>query len=415
MTKQQLKQNQTGISHFLLPVIVVIIVIAIGVFVFTRLGNKDTGTPFDPNQAARDEADLRAKLASGGSIDEWKVGCSGSGKVNMTHKPMNTSDLSLIHPIGILAGAHVTPIDHLYFYSKGNTQRDANPVYAMADGFIVADDLQERGQTLNNGKLATGAIKIVVQHNCTTVSYYDLMTSLDPEIASKLQAGDKRVAVKGGQEIGRVGGQSLDTAIYNLDKKLTGFINPGTYSGEPWKIYTDDFFAYFSGSNKSDMLALNPRKVEPYGGKIDYDIEGKLIGNWYEVGTNGYAGPVNSERKNIGDSGYFSGHFSITPDVALPALTNVSFGSFEGKPQQFTAPANSPNPTNVDANTGIVKYELTPYKQPTLSVRTPDNTVKGTVLFQLIDGGKKLKLEAFPGKNASQVSTFTGAAKMYER
>lgn len=135
----------------------------------------------------------------------------------------------------------MTPIDHLYFYSKGNTKRDANPVYAMADGFIVGDDIEERGQKLKDGKLDKGAIQIIVQHNCSTFSYYDLMTSLDPGIAAKLEKGEKRVAIKAGQVIGRVGGQSLDTAIFNADMKLTGFINPSSYSGEPWKIHVDDF------------------------------------------------------------------------------------------------------------------------------------------------------------------------------
>ncbi|MCH8908147.1 MAG: hypothetical protein IH840_13745 [Candidatus Heimdallarchaeota archaeon] len=32
------------------------------------------------------------------------------------------------------------------------------------------------------------------------------------------------------------------------------------------------------------MLEKNPRTVEPFGGKIDYDIDGRLIGNWYLQG-----------------------------------------------------------------------------------------------------------------------------------
>ncbi len=147
--------------------VVILLVAAIGLFALTR--NKETNDKPDPSQqAAKDEAALKAKLAAGGSVDEWKIQCSGSGPVAMTHTPMDVKDVSLIHPIGLLAAAHVTPIDHLYFYSKGTTQRDANPVYAMADGYIVSDDLKERGQTLVDGKVATGAIKIVVQHNCST-------------------------------------------------------------------------------------------------------------------------------------------------------------------------------------------------------------------------------------------------------
>jgi len=74
-----------------------------------------------------------------------------------------------------------------------------------------------------------------------------------------------------------------------------------------------------------------------------------------------------------------------------------------------------PDPATVGTDSGIVKYKLTPYKQPTLSVRTPDTTVKGTALFQVIDSGKHLKMEAFPGKSAAQANAFTSAAKTYER
>lgn len=413
-----MNRRQAGLAHFIIPGVILLVLIAVGWFTYSKVaGGKNTDNrPDSAQQKLNDEAALKAKLAAGGSLDSWKTQCSGSGPVQMQHTPMDANDVSLIEPIGMLAAAHVTPIDHLYFYSKGMTKRDANPVYAMADGYIVDDDLAERGQTLHDGKLDSGAIRIVVQHTCTFYSYYDLMTSLDPGIAQKLAAGDKHIAIKAGQVIGRIGGQSLDTAIYNLDLKLPGFIKPGTYSGEPWKIHTDDFFKYFSGTNLSSMLALNPRKIEPYGGKIDYDIADTLRGNWFEVGTNGYAGPTNLDRsKSIGDSGYFSGHLSISLDAVTPSKINLSFGNYQGKPQQFTALSTTPDPANVKADSGLVKYELTTYKQPTLAPTTADTSVKGTVLFQVTDNGTHLKMEAFPGKTASQATAFTSAVKTYER
>ena len=411
-------KNQAGFSHILLPLIIILLVIGVSGFAYTRMKNKNTENKPDASaQAAKDQAALEAKLAAGGSVEEWKIQCSGQGPVMMTHTPMDVKDVSLIEPMGLLAAAHVTPIDHLYFYSKGTTKRDANPVYAMADGYIVYNELKERGQTPDkNGSVPTGALTIGVQYNCSTYSYYDLMTNLDPAIVAKLQNGEKHIPIKAGQIIGRVGGQSLDVAIFNFDQKLTGFVNPGTYSGEPRKIYVADFFKYYTGTNLSSMLALNPRKVEPYGGKIDYDIAGKLRGNWFAVGTNGYGGPKDLQRTNsIGDTGYFSGHFSIAPDAVYVNKLNLSFGDYQGKPQQFTALSSSPDPANVDASSGIVKYELTPYAQPTLSPVAANTTVKGVALLQITDGGKHLKMEAFPGKNASQVSGFTSAAKIYER
>ena len=76
---------------------------------------------------------------------------------------------------------------------------------------------------------------------------------------------------------------------------------------------------------------------------------------------------------------------------------------------------------------GLVKYELVDfdYKDETGAYwnrmnyakglkAANSNEVKGTVLVQLLQA-RKLKLEIFPGKKASEVSGFTGSAKIYER
>ena len=58
----------------------------------------------------------------------WKAGCKHDNRVTMTHSPMDLPDVATVTPIGLTAGAHVTPIDHLYFYPKAQ-ERDAAPVY----------------------------------------------------------------------------------------------------------------------------------------------------------------------------------------------------------------------------------------------------------------------------------------------
>lgn len=85
-----------------MPFVLLVIVAAVTVFAYTRI-NKATSNVLDPTvQRARDEADLKSKLSSGGSIEDYKIGCSGSGQVMMKHTPMDTSDLSLIQPVGML-------------------------------------------------------------------------------------------------------------------------------------------------------------------------------------------------------------------------------------------------------------------------------------------------------------------------
>lgn len=343
----------------------------------------------------------------------WQAGCSGKDRVSMTHIPMNMDDVREIDPIGLTAGSHVTPIDHLYFYPK-ESPRDKYPVYAMADGTIV--EIQARNVNVSSGEQRPPEYRIVIQHSCQTISYFDLVTKLDPSIAAKVgslssNGWSGRIAVKGGQEIGRIGGQSLDTAIYNMDLTLKGFIHPDMYAGEPWKIHTDDFFSYFDSSLKDAMLAKNPRTVEPRSGKIDYDLAGKLRGNWFKTGTGGYTG---DDSKKVGDGsgrGYWSGHLAFFYNAFKPSQINISIGEFEnGQPEAFAVSGNTPDPANVDTSSGVVKYELLQITQN----GTLGNTVRGVILVQ-VEAGEKLKVEIFPGKTANQVSGFTSAAVSYER
>ncbi|MDB5182809.1 MAG: hypothetical protein JWO47_593 [Candidatus Saccharibacteria bacterium] len=406
-----LHKNQRG-SH-VVAIVLVIVVLAAIVGVGSRVMSKSKHN-VQPGGGRQEVASQ-----SGGSLESWKNKCSGSGPVTMDNSPMKLSDVSYIVPTGLLAGAHVTPIDHLYFYPKDMTNRDAAPVYATHDGYIV--DYENRGSQLQNGKAASGALRIVVQYTCSFYSYYDLLTSLDPTIAGALEKGDKHYAIKAGQEIGRVGAQSLDTAVYNLDLTLPGFVKPDSYTAEPWKVHTDDYFKYFKDPVLSQMLALNPRKVAPYGGKIDYDVAGKLSGNWFLEGTNGYAGPTGSDRTVVDGSskGYYGGHFSIAPDAVDPAIINVSFGDYNGKATQFTAKSPLPNPANVGTADGIVKYDLVHYTQPSAQTKAGSlsyqtQPVEAVVLMQVLDGNK-MKMEYFTGKTSADVSTFTSAAKTFTR
>ncbi len=402
--KNLTKLNQQGIAHVFLVFLVLVVVGCIG---------------FAGWQVFRTN---RNKVRVGDPVNQLKTvlnNCKGNGPVTMTHMPMDMKDVNAVIPIGALAGAHVTPIDHLYFYPKDMRNRDAAPVYAMADGYIVS--MQERTQNVDAGTSQKAEYRIEIQHNCDVVSYFDLLTSLDGSIKDKLKPGGQmHVPVKAGQVIGRVGAQSLDTAIYNYSMKLKGFVNPDSYNAEPWKIHTDDFFKYFEGNLKEQMLAKNVRKAEPRGGKIDYDIAGKLVGNWFEIGTNGYAGAKEFQNGNNpgGGKGYWNGHFSITPDVVDPTVTDISFGYYDGRAQQFSAKDGSPDPATISSADGVMKYELvqfiSPSPSPTGSVMQRQQTVRGVVLLEVMDGNK-LKMEAFPGKTALQVSGFTTAAKTYTR
>ncbi|HSX52971.1 MAG TPA: hypothetical protein VLF90_01205 [Patescibacteria group bacterium] len=402
------KLDQKGF-HIVEIIIVLVVLGAIGMVgwrVMAKHKNSQSSNSSVPGQNS-----------GNGQLGLIKAGCKGSGPIQLTHEPMDMSDVSTVLPIGTLAGAHVTPIDHLYFYPKDMTNRDAAPVYAMGDGYIVSYEV--RTQKVDTGAAQKPEYQLVFQHNCSIFTYFDLLTSLDPGLAKQINdkgGKDLHIAVKSGQVVGRVGAQSLDTAVYNFDMTLKGFVNPDSYKTELYKLHTDDFFKYFKDPMKSEMLAKNPRTFEPRGGKIDYDIDGKLIGNWFQTGTNGYAGAGQRVVDSSGQ-GYWSSHLAIVPDAIHQGVTDISFGDYQGKATQFNAIAGSPDPASIGQANGMVKYELTGYapsSSPTGGVAMTSTQVMGTVLFQLT-GTRKLTMEAFPGKTAEQVSAFTSAAKTYVR
>lgn len=407
-------------------VILLIGIVTIGIFAFFAIqpflpekqsGSKSVLEMF--NQTGKyDPLDLRSA---------WSQGrCQGEGMVKFGTLPMKAEDFSVYLPYGLVTDAHVTPIDHGYFSpTVFNSPRDTYEVRAIADGVIV--QIGSRSKVIgdqNHNQAKATEYRLDIEHTCDLYSYFDLITSLAPEIKAEFDKSGKeywsgRIPIKEGQVIGRIGGQTLDFAVYNNTLRLS-FINPKHYEREAWKIHTDDPFKYFEEPAKSILISKNARKAEPIAGKIDYDIDGKLIGNWFQEGTNGYAGK-NMDR-------YWDGHFSIAYDYIDPTQIRFSIGNYDGKAAQFGVKGNSPDPTKIDKSSGIVKYELMQYeyydnstgvrwnvmepvKEPT-SRNT--NEFRGTALLQLLED-RKLKLEVFPGKPASQVSGFTPKARIYER
>lgn len=346
--------------------------------------------------------------------------CSGTGSGTLTALPMNQDDFAFIVPYGLVIGAHVTPIDHQYYSpTVFNSPRDTYPVYAMANAHIV--DIQSRA----SGRGVE--YRMVFTMSCTFFYYYDLVTSLAPDIKTEYDSNKNSqgyasvdIPVKAGQEIGKIGGQTLDFAVWDTTKPLSGFVNPESYETELWKIYTADPLDYVTQDIREVMIAKYLRTAEPISGKIDHDIDGRLIGNWFLEGTDGYAG--------AGEGNYWTSHLSIAPEHLDPTAYIVSFGNYQGEAEQFSIPRDSASPSEVSTATGLVKYELRDWEYlkengkgwdrdslaKNLKLNNSKNSGQGCVLFELIED-QKLKMEAFPGKKCSQVKKFTSAAKFYTR
>jgi len=329
---------------------------------------------------------------------------------------MRIEDIGRIEPYGVMIDAHVIPTSHGYISPiVFNSPRDAYPAYAIGDGVIV--NVSHRGQFVgdnNNQGRVTDEYQMYFEHSCTFYSYYDLLTSLSPEIEAyvgKLTGFDQkqvRIPVKAGQLVGRIGGQTVDFAVWNFKKEPAYFANPKSYTEGEDRFFLEDMFTYFQEPLKSQLLAKNVRVAEPRSGKVAYDIEGKLVGNWFREGSNGFQGPPGIQNQ-LGRR-YWDGHLSISYDFIDPTQIKFSIGNFNGKVAQFSVVGNSPDPATIGVESGLIKYELISATSP----NTPSGLFMGTVLLELTKPAK-LKLEIFPNQKSDEISGFTTSALIYER
>ena len=389
--------KQSGFSHIIIIVLIVVAIVGFACFAGWKLYQ---------------DAHKSNNLANGK--------CSGTGTQTLTNAPMKPADIGVILPYGdVFPGGHVTPVDHQYYYQANQSvPADTYNVYAPGDGQI--SDIQNRTQAVGDQNASGNSqpinqYRIVISYSCTFLSYYDLLTSIQPDI----KVGAK---VTAGQVVGKIGGQSLDFAVWDTTKNLSGLAVPAAYVGEAWKIHTVPPLDYFSDSVKQQILPYYERTAAPRDGKLDYDVVGKAVGNWFLQGSGGYSGPADSAKSPT----YYRSHLSLAPDYLDPTTLVFSIGDYQGQALAFGIKGNGPDPATIGVSDTPTSYELvdnsyvtadgTEWRGMTLAPVTvrQGNVVKATALIQLTDANT-LKEEIFVGKTASQVTAFDGSARNYTR
>ncbi len=383
------------------------------------------------NQRGQQRQGNQSSTRADGTLDLamlWSQGrAKGNGPVRFTHSPMRLADIEQLSPYGLMVGGHVCPIDHGYFYPKSLKPGQSHfDVMSPADGFIVVIGHRTQLQGSTDRGREYDDYALTIEHSGTFYTQYDLLTQLDTAILEQLDASVRerfarkqmgpsinvRIPVQGGQVIGKIGGRSLDFGVTNTEVKLTGFLTPKLYGHYAWRIHIVDPFDYFDEPLRSQLLELNYRKTKPYFGKIDYDIDGKLVGNWFLEGSGGYPGDRRDPR------GYWMGHLAFAYHAIESSMVIVSIGDFDGQPKQFAVQSNAPDPAIIALKDGLVKYALVyaPFNSNGTRIELPPRMrgVQGVLLAQLVDD-RKLRIEAFPGKSAAQVQSFTAGAKTFER
>ncbi len=388
--------------------------------------NKDDSQSFSLEKKNKDGSSIKLPQILYNYKNSWGRHCEGSGPVLFTNSPMNMDDIAYLTPYGQVTGAHITPIDHLYFEPlERSLGPDIYEVRAIQDGIIY--DIGKREISTDTGvKKDFADWRLDIAHNCTFTSYFDLMTSVSPEIEKAyedIKSGLQfdGLIIEAGQLLGYVGGQTLDFGVYDYEIVLPGFITPDLYNYEYWKVHTVDPFEYFPDEISEKLLKKMIRTIEPQAGKIDYDVDGTLSGNWFEQGTNGYAG------KN--PQNYWIGHLSIAPHEMNPSYWRVGIGHLSVDDNVFLIQGNT-EPVNVTVNSGVVFYELyhsrvykndynaewwkEPKKEKDVYGVQYLGDSKGIIMFQMIEN-RLLKSEVFIGKSKTDNVDFTSNAKLYVR
>lgn len=339
------------------------------------------------------------------------------GKVYFTHAPIDLSGVKWFISMG---EPNVLPKDHGGFVLKAPYVFPADvPVFAVADGVIILASYGTRtvpsipdapeslwGRTYDDHLLVLKvSTNLTVNYAHITTFHRTFMEKLGK--LPKDEVGHKvAIVVHGGDTLGFLGPHgAMDFSVTDRSLKLN-FLNPARY---PDNIFAGDIFNYFREPILSQILEVTPRKTPPRGGKIDYDIKGRIIGNWFLEGTTSYI--QWSRQLAIVYSHIWGDRITIADGSPMRDVPGIEG---PGRPDVWWVKGNAPLPETVGVGDGFVKYTLIHGKDLRDTEEYIDELkpVEGVMLVEMIDPGR-IRVEVFKGTTTAEM--FTSAAKVYVR
>jgi hypothetical protein len=358
---------------------------------------------------------LSLALISGSCNKEEDINAGLPENLIFSHLPTQLSEMLEFGPIGSI---RVIPKAHGGFMLKTFMQEANIPVYAMSDGIIynILKDTRTAGPGFappeyQGYEYDDFTFNIAVSR--TANMWYGHVSRLADEIimaAPGLNAGRGvenrvRIEITAGQIIGYIGPHpGFDIGMYDLSKELD-FANPSRYYKE--YRHTQPWTDYLIPALREQIWAINPRTIDPRGGKINHDIGGTLAGNWFLEGTNSLL--QWSKQLVIARHEIYADRITIAD--ASPLVDGDGILNDGLEPYIWFIIGNEPLPENITVASGMIKYEVARYW---LFFHSPTPTIDGTVAIQLMDE-KTLKYEWREGVRAVDVEDFTGNARIYKR
>ncbi|TSC88325.1 MAG: Uncharacterized protein G01um10147_230 [Microgenomates group bacterium Gr01-1014_7] len=421
------------------PIVAIIIIagVLIGGVFWWQSGSKQENEDFPSSNNSKARVSAADWPALWGSPDQK---CQDKKDIKFSALPIKASDIIVIEPMGELREGHIVPGDHIGIEYKTSPSSSPVDVFAPADGTIVT--VERHAYTPPAGYPQNiRHYHFYIVHSCTLFSGFVHLTEfaqdilavsadlkkLNDENVSEYKNAYVNIPVKAGQKIGTAWTFGLLGAVtVDLNYTNKGYLNAVSYKGENWRPHSVSLFEYLDEPLKSAVYTKNPRKAEPRGGKIDFDVDGKIVGSWFEEGTGGFRSE-NFKPKLCGNfpCPYWDGHVALVYDFIDPGQLRVSIGHDWGLSGRTPfGVKDGVNFKDIGVGSGLTKYELVGLKDVTkgkgfesssaLITENDETLVLGTMLVQLLEN-QNMKLEIFPGKTKEQVSEFTSQARVYTR
>jgi len=336
--------------------------------------------------------------------------------VTFTQLPADLSPSDEFAAIGQLTGI---PKSHGGFRLANHYMLNPDiPVYAMSDGIIyniryegVSSDHPNIPPELKGKEYDDYSLEIYLTK--TAKMHYGHLSELAPKIleaAGTINYGRGvenrvKIPIKEGQILAYVGRHpGFDIGLTDL-KRQAYFANPSRYT--PEYMGSLPFTEFLTSALREKIWEINPRTAEPRGGKVAYDVEGTLSGNWFLLGTTSLT--EWSKQLVIAKHEHWAERITIMDGSPL----------FDGDgklnngvpPNLWWLVGNSPDPKTITSASGKVKFKVAEWWKLQANENWP---AEGTVMFE-ISNNQQLKFEFFKEQLPDEVNDFTNSVRIYER
>lgn len=324
------------------------------------------------------------------------------------HLPVDLAGVTQFVPMG---EANVLPKDHGGFPLKSFALPATVPVYAVRSGVIILSGRGTRtvenpsspwhGQSYDDYQLRLQISKnVIVNYAHVSAINFNVLPALQNLVADETGHNVEAV-VESGDILGWIGPHpAMDFSVTDRSLSLN-LLNPSRYPGD--YIYAADIYHYLKTPLLEQMISAAARDAPPWGGKIDYDIKGRIAGNWFLTGTSSFTqwsrqlaivyDHLKTDRIFISDG---------SPMQDVPGIQGP------GRPDIWWVKGNTPRPENIGLSDGIIKYTLI-LPGPQAEETKP---VQGVMLVQMVSE-ESIRVQIFRGTTSP--TSFTSGAKIYER